>query len=52
MLTLQRNRPQALAAAMLAVGGIVFTKLPLIVILFSLARLNTASAKIRNARTK
>jgi chromate transporter len=51
MLTLQRNRPQALAAAALAVGGIVFTKLPLLVVLFGLALLNTAIAKIRNART-
>jgi chromate transporter len=52
MLTLQRNRPQALAAAALAVGGIVFTKLPLLVVLFSLALLNTAISKIRNARTE
>ena len=52
MLTLQRNRPQAFAAAALAVGGIVFTKLPLLVVLFSLALLNTAVAKIRNARTE
>jgi hypothetical protein len=41
-----------LAAAALAVGGIVFTKLPLLVVLFSLALLNTAISKIRNARTE
>ncbi len=51
MLTLQRNGPQAFAAAALAVGGIVFTKLPLLVVLFSLVPLNIAVAKIRNART-
>ena len=51
MLTLQRNRPQAFAAAALAVGGIVFTKLPLLVVLFGLVLLNTAVAKIRNAGT-
>jgi chromate transport protein ChrA len=52
MLMLQRSRPRALAAAALAVGGIVFTKLPLLVVLFSLAMLNTAVAKIRNARAQ
>jgi chromate transporter len=52
MLMPHRNRPQALAAAALAVGGIVFTKLPLLVVLFSLAPLNIAVAKIRNARTQ
>jgi chromate transporter len=52
MLMLQRNRPQALAAAALAAGGIVFTKLPLLVVLFSLALLNTAVAKIRNMRSQ
>jgi chromate transporter len=52
MLMLQRNRQQALAAAALAVGGIVFTKLPLLVVLFSLALVNTAVAKIRNAKTQ
>ena len=51
MLTLQRNGPQAFAAAALAVGGIVFTKLPLLVVLFGLVLLNTAVAKIRNAGT-
>ena len=49
MLTLQRNRPQAFAAAALAVGGIVFTKLPLLVVPFSLVLLNTAVAEIRSA---
>jgi chromate transporter len=52
MLMMQRNRPQALAAAALAAGGIVFTKLPLLVVLFSLALLNTAVAKIRNMRSQ
>jgi chromate transporter len=52
MLMLHRKRPQALAAAALAVGGIVFTKLPLLVVLFSLVPLNIAVAKIRNASTQ
>ena len=52
MLMPHRSRPQALVFAALAVGGMVFTKLPLLVVLFSLAPLSIAAAAIVNARTQ
>jgi chromate transporter len=52
MLTPHRSRVQALVFAALAVGGMVFTKLPLLVVLFSLAPLSIAVAGIDNARTQ
>jgi chromate transporter len=52
MLIPHRNRVQALAFAALAVGGMVFTKLPLLVVLFSLTPLSIAVAGIGNARTQ
>jgi chromate transporter len=47
-----RSRPQALVVAALAVGGMVLTKLPLLIVLFSLAPLSIAVAAILNARTQ
>jgi chromate transporter len=52
MLMPHRSRVQALAFAALAVGGMVFTKLPLLVVLFSLTPLSIAIARIGNARTQ
>jgi chromate transporter len=52
MLTPHRSRPQALVVAALAVGGMVLTKLPLVIVLFSLAPLSIAVAGIGNARTQ
>ena len=52
MLMPHRSRMQALAFAALAVGGMVFTKLPLLVVLFSLTPLSIAIAAIGNARTR
>jgi chromate transporter len=52
MLMPHRRRPQALIVAALAFGGMAFTKLPLLVVLFSLALLSIAVAGIENARTQ
>ena len=52
MLMPHRRRVQALAFAALAVGGMVFTRLPLLVVLFSLTPLSIAIAGIGNARTQ
>jgi chromate transporter len=52
MLMPHRSRVQALVFAALAVGGMVFTKLPLLVVLFSLAPLSIAVAGTENARTQ
>jgi chromate transporter len=49
MLRPHRSRPQALVVAVLAVGGMVLTKLPLLVILLCLAPLSIAVAKIVGA---
>jgi chromate transporter len=51
MLLPHSRRPLALVAAALAVGGMALTKLPLPVLLFSLAPLSIAVAKIRHSRT-
>jgi chromate transporter len=45
-----RTRPQAMIVAALAVGGMVFTTLPLLVVLAGLAPLSIAVAGIENAR--
>jgi chromate transporter len=45
-----RNRPTAMALAALAFGGIVFTKLPLLVVLFTLASFGIAVASIAGGR--
>jgi chromate transporter len=52
MLRPHRNRPVALVISGLAFGGIVFTKLPLLVVLFSLAASGIAATGIENARTR
>jgi chromate transporter len=52
MLRPHRSRPQALVVAALAVGGMVLTKLPLLVVLLSLAPLSIAVAKIGDARVQ
>jgi chromate transporter len=52
MLMPHRSRPQALAVAALAVGGMVFTKLPLLVVLFSLTPLSIAIAGIGRAKSQ
>ena len=52
MLMPHRRRAQALVVAALAVGGMVFTKLPLRVVLFSLTPLSIAAAGIGAARTQ
>jgi chromate transporter len=45
-----RNRPTAMALAALAFGGIVFTKLPLLVVLFTLASFGIAVSSIASGR--
>jgi chromate transporter len=52
MLMPHSRRPQALIAAVLAVGGMTLTKLPLSVVLFSLGSLSIAVAGIGHARTQ
>jgi chromate transporter len=52
MLMPHRRRTRALVAAALAVGGMVFTKLPLLVVLFSLTPLSIAAAGIGAARAQ
>jgi chromate transporter len=52
MLLPHRSRVQAWVFAALAVGGMVFTRLPLLVVLFSLTPLSIAVAGIENARTQ
>jgi len=47
-----RSRPAALLFAALAFGLMAFTKLPLLVILFSLVPLSIAVAGIENARAR
>lgn len=47
-----RRRPRALVVAALAFGGMAFTNLPLLVVLFGLALLSIAAAGIENARTR
>jgi chromate transporter len=51
MLMPHRTRPQALVVAALAVGGVVFTKLPLLAVLSSLALVSIAVAGIAKVRT-
>ena len=45
-----RNHPIALLFAALAFGGLVFTKLPLLIIVIALAPLSVAIAAISSAR--
>ncbi len=52
MLTPHWRRPQALIVAMLAFGGMAFTKLPLLVVLFGLAFASIAVVKIETARSR
>jgi chromate transporter len=52
MLMPHRSRPQALAVAALALGGMVFTKLPLPVVLFSLTPVSIAIAGMGHAKTQ
>jgi chromate transporter len=52
MLMPHRSRVQALVFAALAVGGMVFTKLPLLVVLFSLTPLSIAVAAVGNPRAQ
>jgi len=52
MLVPHFRRPQALIVATLAFGGMAFTKLPLLVVLFSLAFLSITAVRIRSARTR
>jgi chromate transporter len=51
MLTPHRRRVPALTFAALAVGGMVFTKLPLLAVLFCLTPLSIASAWLGHARS-
>ncbi|MDB5401517.1 MAG: chromate transporter [Acetobacteraceae bacterium] len=50
MLMPHRNRPQAVVVAALAVGGMALTKLPLLVVLLSLAPISIAIAKTQSTR--
>jgi chromate transporter len=52
MLMPHRSRPQALVIVALAVGSMVFTKLPLLVVLLSLAPLSIAVAKTGGTRVQ
>ena len=52
MLLPHRGRVQALVFAALAVGGMVFTKLPLLVVLFCLTSLSIAGAGLAHARSR
>jgi chromate transporter len=52
MLRPHRNRLTALVVATLAFGGIVFTKLPFLMVLFSLAALGIAVSGIEDTRTR
>jgi chromate transporter len=52
MLRPHRSRPEALMIAALAFGGIVFTNLPFLMVLFSLAALGIAVAGIESTRTR
>jgi chromate transporter len=52
MLRAHRQRPEALVIAALAVGCIVFTNLPFLVVLFGLAALSIAIAGIESTRTR
>jgi chromate transporter len=52
MLRPHQDRPAALVMTALAFGGVVFTKLPLLVVLFSLAALGIAVAGIENTRAR
>ena len=52
MLLPHRGRVQALVFAALAVGGMVFTKLPLLVVLFCLTPLSIAGAGLGLARSR
>jgi chromate transporter len=52
MLRPHRNRPEAMGIAALAFGGIVFTNLPFLMILFGLAALGIAIAGIESTRTR
>jgi len=45
-----RDHPMALSFAALAFGGLVFTKLPLLIIIIALAPLSVAIAAISSAR--
>jgi chromate transporter len=47
-----RNRPVALIVAALAFGGMAFTKLPLLVVLFGMALLSIAATRIEAVRTR
>ena len=52
MLRPQRRRPAAWVIAALAIGGIVLTNLPFLMVLFSLAALGFAVAGIENMRPR
>jgi chromate transporter len=52
MLVPHRRRMQALVFATLAVAGMVFTKLPLLVVLFCLTPLSIAAAGLGHARAR
>jgi chromate transporter len=52
MLMPHRRRPLALIVAALAFGGMAFTKLPLLVVLFGMAIFSIAVAQIASARTR
>jgi chromate transporter len=52
MLMPHRKHPQALAVAALAVGGMAFTRLPLLAVLFSLAPLSIAIAGFEKGRAQ
>jgi len=52
MLRPHRKRPEALVIAALAVGCIVFTSLPFLMVLFGLAALGIAIAGIESTRTR
>jgi len=52
MLMPHRRRPQALIMAALAFGGMAFTKLPLLVVLFGVALLSIAVRSFETARPR
>jgi chromate transporter len=52
MLRPHRHRPQALIMAALAFGGMAFTKLPLLVVLFGVALLSIAVTSFETARPR
>ena len=52
MLRPHRGRPEALAISALAFGGIMFTNLPFLMVLFSLTALGIAVAGVESTRTR